>query len=131
MASKGRSEPDRTRAVPTSKIRPAASKGTGGGGASSEPTILPESWTFEIERPTPAAFQCRAGDVAQGSRSGNSVAVSADRGIIGYAPAENSAGMIGALRRAAGAGLVGKVDAAGDRDRRRGPKVTLVLVRGG
>src|SRR5579864_973868 len=86
MASKGR-EGKRSRPVPTSKIKPAASKGTGGGGASAEPAILPESWIFEIERPTPVASQCHAGDVAQGSRSGNSVAVSTDRGIIGFAPA--------------------------------------------
>ena len=133
MASKGRSEPNRTRAVPTSKIKPPSSKGTGGGGASAEQasTILPESWTFEIERPTPVASKCRAGDVAQGSRSGNVVAVSTDRGIIGFAPAKDSARMIGALRRAPGAGLVGKVDATGDRGQRRGPKITLVLVRGG
>jgi hypothetical protein len=129
MASKGR-EGKRSRPVPTSKIKPPSSKGTGGGGASAEP-VLPESWAFEIERPTPVASQCHAGDVAQGSRSGNSVAVSTDRGIIGFAPAADSASMIAALRRAPGAGLVGKVDAAGDRGQRRGPKISLVLVRGG
>jgi len=39
--------------------------------------------------------------------------------------------MIAALRRAPGAGLVGKMDASGDSGQRRGPKISLVLVRGG
>jgi hypothetical protein len=68
MASKGRSESNRSRSVPTSKVKKRQSGATDGGSSGVEQSadVTPESWTFEIVQPTPVAAGCRAGDAAQG-----------------------------------------------------------------
>jgi hypothetical protein len=132
MPSKGpKDPPGDKRSAKTSKIKPPPSRasGEGGSGAVRSSDVAPETWTFEIVRPTPVAARVRAGESANGIRSGNTVAVSTDQGAIGFAPAEESARMLGALRRSKGATLTGRVDTAGDG--KRSPRVTLALKRGG
>ena len=131
MASKGSKESDRSRKAKTSKAKPRRSQAAGAGGSGVEQSseVTPKSWTFAIVRPTPVAARCKAGEGAQGIQSGKAVAVNTDQGTIGFAPAEESADMLGALRQSPGATLVGQVDAAGDG--KTSPRVTLTLKRGG
>ena len=89
-------------------------------------------WTFEIVRPTPAAFRSRKGDRALGSRSQQEIAVShTEKGVIGFAPPRESAEMLSALRRSPGNSLSGEVVAAGGEQERKSPWVTLDIVDGG
>lgn len=134
MPSKGGRESDRSRAAETSKIEAPPPRATRQESLPAEqPSEVPNGpWIFEIVRPTPAAFLCRKKERAVGSRSGQEIGVShAERGVIGFAPPQESAEMLTALRRAPGTRLLGEVVTAGDDHKKRSPVVTLAIEAGG